>query len=84
MTYRTGISKIMLVKNGHGFSNNYRSICVNNFLNVKLGIFKNCVCVFRETGSATHKKGAGRSIVRTEQVVNDVQRMEQDPTKHTK
>jgi hypothetical protein len=74
----------MLVKNAHGFSNNYRSICVNNFWNVKLGIFKNCVCVFRETGSATHKKGAGRPIVRTEQVVNDVQRMEQDPTKHTK
>jgi hypothetical protein len=44
-----------------------------------------CVGVFRETGSVTHKKGAGRPMVRTEEVINDVrQRMEQDLTKHTK
>jgi DNA-binding transcriptional regulator GbsR (MarR family) len=31
------------------------------------------------------KKGARRPIVRTKEVINDVrQRMEQDPTKHTK
>jgi hypothetical protein len=28
----------------------------------------NCVGVFRETGSGTHKKGAGRPIVRTEEI----------------
>jgi hypothetical protein len=27
------------------------------------------VLVFRETGSVTHKKGAGRPIVRTEEIV---------------
>jgi hypothetical protein len=32
----TGISKIILVKGGYGFSNNCRSICVNHFLNVKI------------------------------------------------
>jgi hypothetical protein len=30
---------------------------------------KNCVGVFCGTGSVTHKKGAGRSIVRTEEIV---------------
>jgi predicted transcriptional regulator len=44
--------------------------------------------VFRETGSVTKKKGAGRPIVCTEEVkevVNDIlQRMEQSPAKHTK
>jgi hypothetical protein len=29
----------------------------------------NCVGVFYETGSVTHKKGAGRPIVRTEEIV---------------
>jgi hypothetical protein len=29
----------------------------------------NCVGVFCETGSVTHKKGAGRPIVRTEEIV---------------
>jgi hypothetical protein len=29
----------------------------------------NCVDVFCETGSVTHKKGAGRPIVRTEEIV---------------
>jgi hypothetical protein len=29
----------------------------------------NCVGVFRETGSVTHKKGAGRPIVATEEIV---------------
>jgi hypothetical protein len=28
----------------------------------------NCVGVFRETDSVTHKKGAGRPIVRTEEI----------------
>ncbi|CAH1372533.1 unnamed protein product [Tenebrio molitor] len=31
----------------------------------------NCVCVFRETGSVTHKKDAGRPIVRTEDLFID-------------
>ena len=45
----------------------------------------NCVEVFRETGSVTHKKGAGRPRVRTEEVVNDVrQRMEEEPRKPLK
>jgi hypothetical protein len=29
----------------------------------------NCVGMFHETGSVTHKKGAGRPIVRTEEIV---------------
>jgi hypothetical protein len=29
----------------------------------------NCVGVFCETGSVTHKKGAGKSIIRTEEIV---------------
>jgi hypothetical protein len=50
-------------------------ICVNHFLIVK-------IC---QTGSVTHKKGAGRLIVRTEEIVNNLrQRIEQDPTKHMK
>ena len=45
----------------------------------------NCVEVFRETGSVTHKKGAGRPRVRTEEVIKDVrQRMEEEPTKPLK
>lgn len=45
----------------------------------------NCVEVFRETGCVTHKKGAGRPRVRTEEVVNDVrQRMEEEPAKPLK
>jgi hypothetical protein len=32
----------------------------------------NCVGVFRETGSVTHKKGAGRSVVRTEEIVTRI------------
>ena len=45
----------------------------------------NCVEVFHETGSVTHKKGAGRPRVRTEEVVNDVrQRMEEEPRKPLK
>src|SRR5579872_721533 len=45
----------------------------------------NCVEVFRETGSVTHKKGAGRPRVHTEEVVNDVrQRMEEEPRKPLK
>lgn len=40
------------------------------------------VGVFRETGSVTHKKGAGRPSIRTEELIIDVRnRMEQDPTK---
>jgi hypothetical protein len=31
-----GISKIILVRCGHGFSNNCPRICVNHFLNVKI------------------------------------------------
>jgi hypothetical protein len=42
-----------------------------------------CIGVFRKTSSVTHKKSAGRLIVRTEEVVNSV-RQRQDPTKHTK
>jgi hypothetical protein len=45
----------------------------------------NCVSMFREISSVTRKKGTGRPIVRTEEVVNEVrQRMEQDPAKYTK
>jgi hypothetical protein len=86
----TGLSKMILVKGGHGFLNNCRNICVNHFLNVKIcqtvlfsvffptlcrmpkdlyACLTNCVGVFRETGSVTHKKGAGRPIVRTEEIV---------------
>jgi hypothetical protein len=32
----------------------------------------NYVGVFRETGSVTHKKGAGRSVVRTEEIVTRI------------
>jgi hypothetical protein len=32
----TGLSKMILVKGGHGFSNNCRNICVNHFWNVKI------------------------------------------------
>jgi hypothetical protein len=32
----TGISKMILVKGGHGFSNNCRSVVSNHFLNVKI------------------------------------------------
>ncbi|KAI4461596.1 l1 transposable element-related [Holotrichia oblita] len=40
------------------------------------------VGVFCETGSVTHKKGAGRPSIRTEELIIDVRnRMEQDPTK---
>ncbi|KAI4459565.1 nischarin related [Holotrichia oblita] len=40
------------------------------------------VGVFRETGSVTHKKGAGRPSIRTEELIIDVRnRIEQDPTK---
>jgi hypothetical protein len=80
----TGISKIILVKGGHGFSNNCPSFVSNHFFNVKINFREdfphftlysnaegflcmpyNCVGVFYETGSVTHKKGAGRPIVRT-------------------
>jgi hypothetical protein len=44
----------------------------------------NCVSMFRETSSVTRKKGAGRPIVCTEEVVNDVYQGQQDPAKHTK
>jgi hypothetical protein len=36
ISFERAISKIILVKGGHGFSNNCRSICVNYFLNVKI------------------------------------------------
>jgi hypothetical protein len=29
----------------------------------------NCVGVFRETGSVTYKKGAGKPVIRTEEIV---------------
>ncbi|GJQ77588.1 hypothetical protein Trydic_g20972 [Trypoxylus dichotomus] len=41
--------------------------------------------VFRETGSVTHKKGAGRPTVRIEELIIDVRyRMEQDSAKPLK
>jgi hypothetical protein len=66
-----------------GFSNNCRSFVSNHFLNVKINFrahfphfaitpkdfyacLTNCVRVFSETFI---KKGAGRPIVRTEQIV---------------
>lgn len=43
------------------------------------------VSVFRETGSVTHKKGAGRPTIRTEELIADVRdRMEHDSTKSLK
>jgi hypothetical protein len=48
----TGISRIILVKGGHGFSNNCRSFVSNHF---------NWLC--------DSWKGAGRPIVRTEEIV---------------
>jgi hypothetical protein len=81
----TGITKIIMVKGGHGFSNNCRSFVSNNFSNVKINFrehfshfvvmpkdfcacLTNCVGVFCETGFVAHKKGAGRPIVRTEEI----------------
>jgi hypothetical protein len=62
---------MILVKGGHGFSNNCRSICVNHFLMSKSEFlcmpYKLCWCVSRNW-LCDSKKGAGRPIVRTKEV----------------
>jgi hypothetical protein len=67
----TGILKIILIKDkgGHGFS---FLECQNQFsraLFTNAEGFLQIVLVFGETGSVTHKKGAGRPMVRTEEIV---------------
>jgi hypothetical protein len=65
--------------------------CQNQFSRAILTLYSNaeeflcmsykCVGVFRKTGSVTHKKGAGRPIVRTEEIVtrNKLRRMFSNP-----